>query len=61
MMLNVSADEARERFGIELVDRINSGLAVLRPEVFNFDWMEEFLGNANRCGPATCGGSSKPC
>ena len=45
VMLNVSADEARQRFGIELVERINSGLAVLRPEVFNFDWMEEFLGS----------------
>ncbi len=31
LMLNVSADEARQRFGIELVERINSGLAVLRP------------------------------
>jgi hypothetical protein len=45
LMLNVSADEARQRFGIELVERINSGLAVLRPQVFNFDWMEDFLGS----------------
>jgi hypothetical protein len=45
LMLNISALEARQQFGIDLVERINSGLAVLRPEVFNFDWMEEFLGS----------------
>ena len=41
--LNISPDEARRRFGIEVVERINSGLALVQREVLNLDWMEEFL------------------
>jgi len=42
--LNISAEEARSRFGIELVERINSGIALIRRQALVLEWMEEFLG-----------------
>jgi hypothetical protein len=50
--LNITAGEARAAFGVELVGRINSGLAVLQPEVFDLPALEEFLGHpAVTAGP----------
>ncbi len=43
----VSAADVRERCGIELVPRINSGLAVLHGASLRLDWFEEFLGLPN--------------
>lgn len=43
--LNITAEEAQRRFGIALVDRANSGLAILHREALSLQLMEEFLGH----------------
>ncbi len=40
----VSAEIVRERCGVELMPRFNSGLGLIFGESLNLDWIEEFLG-----------------
>ncbi len=40
---SLSKEHALEFFGINLLERLNSGLALLRPECMRHDWYEEFL------------------
>lgn len=39
----ITAEDARAKFDIDLLPRINSGLGALQGDLMRYDWLEEFL------------------
>ncbi len=39
----VDPDDVKQRFGVDLIERFNSGLGVIHKQSLNLDWIEEFL------------------